>query len=57
MIQIEAINEEVKGTYADKASNENFESITWNHPISEVLNELINRGINIELLDEFNYSP
>ena len=57
MIQMEAIIEEVEGTYADKDSSENFDSITWNHPISEVLNALISKGMNIELLDEFDYSP
>ncbi len=29
----------------------------WNHPISEVLNSLISNEIEINLFEEFDYSP
>ncbi len=53
----EAIIEELDGTCATKESNEKFDSITWNHPISEVVNALLSNGLKIEILDEFDYSP
>ena len=45
------------GTYADKAANISLEYINWNHGISEVLNSLINNGVEINAFDEFDYSP
>ena len=51
------IIETIDGTYADKTAPITDEYITWNHPISEVVNSLINNGITINSLDEFDYSP
>lgn len=45
------------GTYADTDSNIIQENITWNHSISEVVQNLIDAGLSIKTLKEFDYSP
>ena len=45
------------GTYADENAPIKNECITWNHPISEVVNNLIKHDLEINLIDEFDYSP
>lgn len=52
-----AIQETVEGTYAEKKAEISNEIITWNHAISEVVNNLIKKGLTINSLDEFDYSP
>lgn len=52
-----AMVETENGTYADKAANITQESITWNHGLGEVINSLIQNGLEINSLDEFDYSP
>jgi hypothetical protein len=54
---IEPILEEESGTYADKGASLNTTTITWNHPISDVLNALISNGLEINSFNEFDYSP
>ena len=51
------ILEEESGTYADKEASLHTTTITWNHPISEVLNALISNGLVINCFNEFDYSP
>ncbi len=46
-----------KGTYADKKARINPQSVVWNHSLSEILNSLINCGLAINSLDEYDYSP
>lgn len=53
----EAIIETETGSYADPNSNEEHESVSWNHPISEVCNALLGKGLIIESLNECDYSP
>jgi SAM-dependent methyltransferase len=53
----EPIVEFENGTYADRNAEINGESITWNHSLSEVINSLINNGLNILQFNEFDYSP
>ena len=53
----DAIIEIEKGTYADRKASFTQENITWNHAISEVVNSLIKNGLQIDSLDEFDYSP
>jgi len=53
----EAIVESETGTYADKNAPIKQDFIMWNHPISEVLNSLIKNGLEINSLEEFDYSP
>lgn len=52
-----AIVETVEGTYAEKNADLSQSYVMWNHGISEVLNSLINNGLEINSLDEFDYSP
>ena len=52
-----AIVETESGTYADKTADLTQEYVTWNHSMSEVINSLIQNGLEIKALDEFNYSP
>jgi ubiquinone/menaquinone biosynthesis C-methylase UbiE len=51
------IEESQDGTYADKTAPVKLEYICWNHSISEVVNSLIRNGLEINSLDEFDYSP
>jgi 2-polyprenyl-3-methyl-5-hydroxy-6-metoxy-1,4-benzoquinol methylase len=51
------IAETESGTYADREAEMQLSSISWNHPISEVVNSLIGNGLAIKSLDEFDYSP
>ncbi len=53
----EAIEETLSGTYADKDAPIEYETVSWNHSISEVLNSLIKNGLEINSFDEFDYSP
>lgn len=52
-----AIIETEIGTYAYKNAAIKDESVTWNHSISEVINSLISNGLEINSLDEYDYSP
>lgn len=54
---IEPIIEDEFGTYADKSSAISTQTITWNHPISEVLNALIKNGLELNCFNEYDYSP
>lgn len=51
------IIETVEGTYADRNAGFQSTSVTWNHGISEVVNSLLNNGLEIKSLNEFDYSP
>jgi len=53
----EAIVEIDENTYADKTSDVNEESISWNHGMSEVVSALLKHNLNIVSLKEFDYSP
>ena len=53
---IEPIVEDESGTYADRYAEIAAQTITWNHPISEVLNALISNGLEINCFNEFDYS-
>ncbi|BDS09746.1 class I SAM-dependent methyltransferase [Aureispira anguillae] len=52
-----AIIESEDGTYADRNAAISQEYVTWNHSISEVVNSLLKNGLEINSLDEFDYSP
>lgn len=52
-----AIIETENGTYADKEADITLSTVTWNHGLSEVLNNLINNGLEINSLDEYDFSP
>lgn len=46
-----------EGTYAEKNADLVLNNITWNHPLSEVLQNLIKKGLSIENFQEFDWSP
>ena len=52
-----AIIETENGTYADKNADISQSYVMWNHSLSEVINNLIGNGLEINSLDEFDYSP
>ena len=53
----DAIIEIDMGTYADITAPIENETISWNHSMSEVVNSLITNGLDINRLDEYDYSP
>ncbi|WP_068547722.1 class I SAM-dependent methyltransferase [Thalassotalea crassostreae] len=48
---------EEEGTYTENCDGETSTVVTWAHSISEVVNALISVGLNIELFNEYPYSP
>ena len=52
-----AIVESYEGTYAEKDANVNQKHVSWNHGLSEVINALIQKDLEIKLLNEYDYSP
>ena len=53
----ETIKEIETGTYTNSNASIEEEYINWNHSIGEVTNSLINNGLSINSLKEYNYSP
>ena len=53
----EVIVTENYGTYTDRKAHIQGKEYGWNHSISEILNSLINAGIEIQQFNDFNYSP
>ena len=51
------IIEDESGTYADRYSDIEAQTITWNHPISEILNALLLNGLELNTFNEYNFSP
>ncbi len=48
---------EDEGSYADKdAKTGKMKTFEWNHPISRIINALINAGLRIDFFNEFNYN-
>jgi 2-polyprenyl-3-methyl-5-hydroxy-6-metoxy-1,4-benzoquinol methylase len=45
------------GTYTDRNAEIGGKEYSWNHSLSEVLNALIKNGLQIQLFNEFMYSP
>ena len=51
------IREESQGSYADRSAEViHRTSYIWQHPLGEILNELIRAGLTIEFVHEFPYS-
>ena len=53
---VETISEWMKGTYTDRNAEIEYQEFSWNHSLSEVVNALINKGLTINLLNEFPFS-
>jgi SAM-dependent methyltransferase len=56
-MQDDAIYEEYEGTYADQKSKMITKEYGWNHGLSEVINALVEAGLQIEFLNEYDESP
>ncbi len=52
----ETITEQASGTYTDRDANIHFTEYSWNHSLSEVINSLLGQGLQINHLNEFNFS-
>jgi 2-polyprenyl-3-methyl-5-hydroxy-6-metoxy-1,4-benzoquinol methylase len=52
-----AIVYQSQGTYADRDARISNQSVGWNHSLSDVIQALINHGLQINVLQEFDYSP
>ncbi|WP_138433314.1 class I SAM-dependent methyltransferase [Winogradskyella algicola] len=55
--QDEVIYEEYEGTYANQSSKMVSKEYGWNHGLSQVVNALIEAGLQIEYLNEHDESP
>lgn len=53
----DAIIETENGTYADRKADLIQTTVSWNHCMSEVVNSLITNGLEINVLNEYDYSP
>ena len=53
----ETILETEEGTYAQPEADLHHTSVSWNHPISDILNALIQAGLRIDVFNEYDYSP
>ena len=53
----EAIIDTQSGTYADRTAPIEIVDISWNHSIAEVLNSLLQKGMELVDLQEYDYSP
>jgi len=48
---------EDEGTYTENCPGEKSTMVTWAHPLSEVIQSLINAGLSIEEFHEYPFSP
>jgi 2-polyprenyl-3-methyl-5-hydroxy-6-metoxy-1,4-benzoquinol methylase len=53
----EVILDDSAGSYADKNADLHTPTYTWNHSLAEVITALLQAGLNLEQLQEFDYSP
>jgi len=53
----EEIVETISGTYADKQAEIVTETISWNHPLTDVISNLLKHQIDIKSFLEYDYSP
>jgi SAM-dependent methyltransferase len=53
----EVIVTEQKGSYTDRNAPIQYTEYGWNHPMSDIINALLGVGLQIELLNEYSYSP
>ncbi|KQT17387.1 methyltransferase type 12 [Chryseobacterium sp. Leaf404] len=51
------IIETTEGTYADKSAEIVQDYVSWNHPLSDVLQSLIDKNLIVENFREFDWSP
>lgn len=51
------IEEVAEGTYANQLAKLKHKNYSWNHPITDVLTPLLNKGFRLLNFSEFDYSP
>ncbi len=51
------ITETLEGTYADSSADIVQDYVSWNHPLSDVLQNLINKNLELKNFQEFDWSP
>lgn len=51
------IEEVVEGTYADREAAIAYETVGWNHPMTEIVQSLLKAGIQLQAFHEWDYSP
>lgn len=52
----EPIIEQLEGTYAEKEADIKMKEVGWNHPLSDVIQSLINAGLQLETLKEYDWA-
>ncbi len=52
----ELIYEKQTGTYTDRGAAIEYEEYSWNHSLGEVINSLIQHGLQLQHLNEFSFS-
>ncbi len=53
----ETIVDEEEGTYADREASINAKAVSWNHPLTDVIQALLSNGLQIDSFQEFDSSP
>jgi 2-polyprenyl-3-methyl-5-hydroxy-6-metoxy-1,4-benzoquinol methylase len=53
----ELIVSEMQGTYTDRNADIKGKEFSWNHSISEVLNALLQQGLQLQFFNEYSFSP
>jgi len=53
----EPIIEEEEGSYADREANIQRKSVSWNHGLGEVVQALLDHGMELQILREYDFSP
>lgn len=51
------IVETYSGTYAQKDSDIQIKAVSWNHGLAEVIGSLLDQGLHLKTIEEFDYSP
>lgn len=51
------IVEELEESYSDGKLEKTVQEVSWNHDLGEVLEALLNKGLQIQAFHEFDYSP
>jgi len=55
--QADPIVEELEGSYAENTAHDKMQCITWNHALSEVFGVLRDIKLDLDVFQEFDYSP
>jgi 2-polyprenyl-3-methyl-5-hydroxy-6-metoxy-1,4-benzoquinol methylase len=53
----ETIVEQMQGSYADRSADISYETVSWNHPTSELLQSLLDAKLQLTQYKEWDFSP